>query len=364
MPKPKKPAKANVFNKKGAAALPKKKGGNVLAKKGAKKGGGGLAKKGGKKGGANLANKLGKKSGKAAPKKATKKKTKSSKELSHGTLNKRAEEIGKSAGGSLGAKKILIKLDKMPAEFRKDFVKRLIDKAKEDKEASPVIDAFERWYRAHWDEMDELVSTSTVRQFLQGLFEKQDYTTLSKTEIELINAIADQISAIRLPTKYSGYSLSTEVMQHPTSETAGIFANPRETAKAHAQRDVQRKKYVVDAMQKAIDAKGELADIAKAGIMAGIEFTLNYFTAPITASNVLPFSRKKNAKASSDPEIKEQLEARERMKARYVELGGKLEVLKAPETAEESRGRQWLGPPSNNVFTARELSPERQTADL
>jgi hypothetical protein len=273
MPKPKKQAKANVFNKpkKAASVLPKKKGGNVLAKKGAKQGGGGLAKKGGKKGGASLANKLGKKSGKAAPKKASKKKTKSSKELSHSTLNRRAEEIGKSAGANLGAKKVLIKLDKMPVEFRKDFVKRLIDKAKEDKESSPVISAFERWYRAHWDEMDEWVSTSTVRQFLKGLFEAKDYTTLTKVEIELINVITDSVSAIRMPTKYSGYSLSAEVMQHPTSETAGIFANPRDTASMHSKRDVERKKYVVDAMKRAIDAKGELADIAKAAIMAGIE---------------------------------------------------------------------------------------------
>ena len=131
----------------------------------------------------------------------------------------------------------------------------------------------------------------------------------------------------------------------------------------HSRRDAERKKYVLDAMQKAVDAKGELADILRAGLKAGIEFTLNYFTAPITASNVFSFSKKKNAKAS-DKEVKEQLEGRERMKKRYVELGGNLELLATPETAEESRGRKWRGPPADNVFVVRDPSPERQTADL
>ena len=72
---------------------------------------------------------------------------------------------------------------------------------------------------------------------------------------------------------------------------------------------------------------------------ASIEFTLNYFTAPITADNVFKYSRRSGPFTVSD---QLQIAERERLKGLYETLGG---TLRAPsvksESAAASRKRPW-----------------------
>ena len=147
-------------------------------------------------------------------------------------------------------------------------------------------------------------------------------------------------------------------MQHPANRENSVFADPRATAAVHSARDTQRKKYVLDATQREVEAGSDLQAIARAACKAAIEFTLNYFTAPITAKNVLPFSRRANVDLQ-DAELQEQVAARDRMKDIYIELGGELRPAIAGETPAQALEREWDGPPPDNVFVVAPPSPRR-----
>src|SRR5690606_22625234 len=142
------------------------------------------------------------------------------------------------------------------------------------------------------------------------------------------------MSAIRISTSHSGYSLSTETMQHPTRAKSGLFDDHEDTASNHAHMDTRRRAYVTRAMNEAIDDGLPMMEIAKAGLRAAIEYTLNHFTAPVTAADVFPHSRlKKVLKAStSDSKAKAQILSREEMKDQYERLGGALRPAITGET--------------------------------
>src|SRR3954451_15823638 len=277
--------------------------------------------------------------------------------LSHRELNRRARQFGRTAGGRPSDKKGFIKLDLQP-QFRLNLLLRRIRLARERGDATPIGKTWDDLWRDAWPAQDELVSTSTVREFLKGVFEAKPYGKLKQEEIEVIDAIADSLSVIRLPTVYSCYSLDREVMAHPANRDRAVFGDPLATAAAHAARDTQRKNYVLDAMQRDVDAGGDMAAIARAASKAAIEFTLNYFTAPIPASNVLPFSRRANVDLQDD-ELQEQIAGRDRMKDIYEELGGVLRPALAGETPAQALERPWDGPPQTNVFVVTPPSPRR-----
>jgi hypothetical protein len=276
----------------------------------------------------------------------------------HRELNRRARDIGRKAGQDLGKRGRLIRGDLIPKDLRRDVLRRLHKSAFEKGEANPIGKSFDDRWRDAMSGQDELVSTSTVREFLKGLFEARSIAGLSKAQLDVVNEITDSISAVRLPTVFSGYSLDREVMQHPANRAEAIFDDPHARASEHARRDVQRKDYVVEAMQRAIDSGGDLGEIAKVACRAAIEFTLNYFTAPITASNVLPFSRRAGSSVD-DAELQRQVAGRERMKEIYVELGGVLRPEVAHESAAQAITRSWPGPPQDNVFQVAPPSPRR-----
>jgi hypothetical protein len=112
-------------------------------------------------------------------------------------------------------------------------------------------------------------------------------------------------------------------------------------------------------MQRALDNGGDLLAVARAACRAAIEFTLNYFTAPATASNVLGFSRRAGVDVQ-DVELQEQVGGRERMKEIYVELGGVLRPAALGETPEQAMARVWPGPPADNLLIEMPPSPRRR----
>ena len=177
-------------------------------------------------------------------------------------------------------------------------------------------------YRKLQDNHDELVSTSTVREMMTAVTDTMESINLSRDKIGELDSLFDEISRVRLPTRFSGYSLQDDRMQHPTGGGKGYFADPKATAARHYELDLKRKEAVVTAMEDAAKAGATGTEIVHAGIREGIVFTLNEFTAPITAADVKPFSRVSNV---PDTQLMEQVEAREQLKIILQKIGGTVE---------------------------------------
>jgi hypothetical protein len=189
-------------------------------------------------------------------------------------------------------------------------------------------------YRRYWDKQDELFSTSSVRELMLGVLEKYQIT-MTPQQIKSINEVFNIISRVRIRTCNSGYALSkTDKMQHPTAKGSGIFADSSETMSRHNELDLARKEFVVKAMQEEVNnGSASFVTIALAGLRASIAFTLNEFTAPITAEDVHPFAIK--GKKLTRSEKDSQLMECEMAKHIFIQLGGKQDIGKV------DRGRNW-----------------------
>jgi len=190
---------------------------------------------------------------------------------------------------------------------------------------------FGKEYRSDWPNQDELISTSSVREIIYGIFSSLPAKP-SQAVIDEISASLDNISLIRLRTAHSGFATKVSVMQHPTAKGAGFFSNAS-TSSLHSLEDLNRKIYICKAMEDEIGKKSCTPEsITRAGIRAAIEFTLNKFTAPRTAKNVNPFAVKK----IGQQQISEQVQAREELKKIYVSIGGMQE-----QSSNTSLSRSW-----------------------
>ncbi|MHB1765834.1 MAG: hypothetical protein ACYCS1_09985 [Gammaproteobacteria bacterium] len=243
------------------------------------------------------------------------------------------------------------------------FAKRKVDPKK------PVSSQFNTFYRNELPGFDELVSTSTTREFFNGFFSQKGYSSLTPDLQKQVDTVADWMSTVRIPTQFSGYAKShTDVMQHPTSGGGkGIFGSYKgNSASLHSQLDTQRKELVIQSAEAAAKLSNfTVESVVEAMLKTAIEFTLNYFTAPVTASNVFKYSQFKNWTGVGFPQVaKDQVAAREEMKQRYVELGGTLRTLHTikGETVAQSLERPWqlkltnLNPTS---YSADPPSPRR-----
>lgn len=244
----------------------------------------------------------------------------------------KAKDIGKTLKWDT---RVSLPTVRYPKGMRRDVFSRLrlADKLKAD-------NVFNRIYRAAHGQQDELFSTALTREFLEGFLEKNNITA-NADGIKFMNDLVDIASSARIPTEFSGFATSSEVMQHPSNRAASLFADPYVTASEHSRLDTERRTYAESVMQKMIDGgEKDIAKVLVEGVKAAIRFTLNNFTAPVTAKNVQPFTRV-SGKAVTDSKLQSQLASRERMKIRYVELGGTLRNLDAPETQMESITREW-----------------------
>lgn len=222
-------------------------------------------------------------------------------------------------------------------------------------------DTFGGMYRGLWKEQDELFSTSTARELLQGILAHTGTSLDAGVQRRLVE-LMDDFSKVRMPTKYVGFALSTDRMQHPTNKEEAMFADPGKTARRHSELDRRRRWAVVEDMKAAVGETGWTPEtVAQAGIRAAIAFTLNEMAAPIIASNVRPHALAggKAGTAYSDDEIR-QVQAREHLKKIYVGLGGKQDALPADADEEEERGRAW----TRQGKRASSVSPARPMGDL
>ncbi|WP_225414653.1 hypothetical protein [Stigmatella hybrida] len=237
--------------------------------------------------------------------------------VTHKSLGKQFVEIGRNirslSGRSRSTKQHKITLKPGPKYALGRVRRLLLDPAKVNAKRK-----FGGTYRGIQAEQDELVSTSSVRDLITGVLKRG---TLSQNEQKEMETVFEEMSKLRFPTKWTGFALKNKVMQHPTAKGSGWFADSSQTMKAHNELDLERRNEVVQAMLDALKEKNASPmSVANAGKRAALAFSLNEFIAPATASDVTPFAL---AKSKTQKELKEQVVARENLKAIFIELGGK-----------------------------------------
>lgn len=188
--------------------------------------------------------------------------------------------------------------------------------------------------------MDELVSTATVRELLNGIMSAflsgagqlqgqqkarggRGQSGQLQQAKEAIGRVYDQFSSLRVQTEYVGYSSHYGSMQHPTSEGGGLFIGSKEQG-PHGTLDRQRRACVTQAMEDKWTQSGDFESAAKEGMRVAITFTLNEMMAPITAENVQKHAAQ--GLNSGDRALLDQVQVREKLKELCRrEYGGKIE---------------------------------------
>ncbi|MCL7928527.1 hypothetical protein [Halomonas llamarensis] len=205
--------------------------------------------------------------------------------------------------------------------------------------SSETKSTFDTRFREAWKGMDEAFSTAFTRNLVEGIVKEAQTTKLTTADFKHLVELVDIASTARMPTEFSGYATKSEKMQHPTGAGKGLFAKGY---KNHGTMDTARRNYVDKAMQAEAKASKKMTEVITSGVKASIEFTLNEFTAPITAKNVFRYAERPNLskKKFTDTDHR-QLAERERMKNIYVKLGGTLRPQKGKETAAASLTREW-----------------------
>ena len=233
-----------------------------------------------------------------------------------------------------------------PKPHRPDFFLEILKSSKMAR-ISPA--KFGTSYRLRWDAQDELLSTSSVRELMMSVVEKHHIQPLSADEIQRVNKVFNNISRVRLPTRFSGYALSsTDKMQHPTESGQGYFADSAKTMQRHYELDLQRKARVFEAMEEALkQPKCSFESVMYAGLREAIAFTLNDFTAPITAKDVNPFALK--GRTASKTEQDEQVLSREKIKGYFVLLGGR------QESGQVDPARPWRDRPGKRLRSSESI---------
>ncbi|MFX4221545.1 MAG: hypothetical protein ACMVO3_11560 [Thalassobaculum sp.] len=204
-------------------------------------------------------------------------------------------------------------------------------------------------YRRYWNKMDETFSTSSMVDFMEGAINACEMEDIHGPTVELMSEVLEILSSLRIPTRFSGYSIQTkfkegtkiEVMQHPTGDGGrGVFGRSEgDAASAHTLLDRERQEYVLETLEEALEEGVDAGEVVCRVGRACIEFTLREFTAPITSKDVRPFSRRMGQSFTGEDFA--QLGARERLKQIYSELGGKIDDPVLGETEEGSLARPW-----------------------
>lgn len=278
--------------------------------------------------------------------KTTKRKQKDPNRPTHRKLNTGFRNLGQSMSDKSEEGDFLDITIKAPKGFKGGQFKSILKEGKVDTKSFPTK------YRQTLDKHDELVSTSSVREMISGFVKQKG--KISTVELTQIERVFENVSKVRLKTKHSGFSVDGEWMQHPTSEGEGFFGSSKKSMSKHYILDLGRRNSVYEAMKEESEKdKSTIETIANAGIRAGIAYTLNEFTAPITANDVKPFSSKSNKK---DTDLMDQVRAREEMKSIFVSLGGTQDEEPQGSKPEERLSRSWQ---PRRGLGKRSVSPSR-----
>lgn len=260
------------------------------------------------------------------------------KKVTHNELSQRLHKLGKEiVKRPIKTKKHSVK---PKAGYKEGGVRRLLS----DKESLKNKAKFGRVFREIHSAQDELVSTASIRELMRGATEAGNISTQKLAEME---HVFELLSRVRFPTRMTGYALAGEVMQHPTSPGTGLFSS-KGTMKVHNERDLERRRVVVEAMEdSARQKKASAEEIMTTGLRTAIAYSLNNMVAPVTAADVKPFALGISGKSEKD--LLEQGRLREELKAIYVRMGGK------QGSGSKSWNRKWA--PRQGRF--RSVSPRR-----
>jgi hypothetical protein len=215
---------------------------------------------------------------------------------------------------------------------------------------------FEDWYRDWAKQEDEFVSTSTVRELLKGMLDVKEFDLPDEAMHARIGELVDLMSVVRAPTGFVGFAFQAPDpatgdvkdyrLQHIATPKSQVFAEHKQTKTEHEDLDTKRKDNVLNGMEEALQTDGTAEDVVLAGVLRGIEYSLNNFVAPATASNISPHLR---LPAKKD----EQTEYREKtIKGIYEILGGTVPAADTSLTSLEILQSPWRGPePAQTVGT-------------
>jgi hypothetical protein len=274
--------------------------------------------------------------------------------LSHASLNAKFTQLGTAFAGRV-KRRGKGPRPANPPGHKDDIFRSELQRRRSGKSSSLVAEAFGKTYRNRLPAHDELVSTSSVRQLISAVLDRDGVSPLNAKDVGTMNQVFDNLSRVRVPTKYVGYATKSQTMQHPTSPGTGTFGDPRKTAALHSHHDVERKNAVAGAMVGAAAApKASPVDIANAGLRAAIAYTLNDMMAPVTAHDVRPFTSKGASGSVSNSEL-DQVKVRETLKKLFVQLGGHQDLPKG--SAGRSRKRSWTDRQGKSNLGS--VSPER-----
>lgn len=195
---------------------------------------------------------------------------------------------------------------------------------------------FDPYFRDLAPGHDEFISTSSVREMFSG--SQEGTKKMSLTEERTMEQLINSLSAIRFPTKWSGFAQGDHAsgkdrMQHPTSPGTGMWRSSlvKGDGNPHSELDRHRKETLLNAAEKAARG-GNLETIKNEMIVSAITYTLNHFTAPATARDQRP------VKTISQKERKQQMQERESLKQTAIRHGA---TIRPGNTAED---RNWVVP--------------------
>lgn len=263
---------------------------------------------------------------------------------SHADLGQRFAEIGEDLA-SRSSRQV-----KMTLKPGQGYRGKKLSEILKDVGNSEFQRTFGRRYRDVHQAQDELISTSSVREMIKGAIKPGSLSPAKEAELE---KVFELMSQLRFPTKWTGFSLKHDVMQHPTADGGGLFGVSSKTMARHNELDLQRRNEVAAAMQDAASNRNASAEtIANAGMRAAIEFSLNEFIAPASAKDVRPFSLAPNR--GRDKEIVQQVAAREELKVILVRLGG------TQDRGKTALRRKWRSRRGKRSASPPRLDPNRQ----
>jgi hypothetical protein len=264
--------------------------------------------------------------------------------VSHQNLTERSIEIGKALreklnGSDIDSDKIQDLIDNIKAKtgVPENALTSILGPKKRQFKPPKGNKEFDGKYRKHASGMDELLSTSTVRDLLKGMLKE---TAKNDEVMEGVRKLVDLMSVVRVPTKYVGLGTKEHAMQHTTAEDGGTgmkgtFEHSRRDE--HFDRDKDRRQYVVESMERAVESGKTALEIVIEGVQAAIEATTKFMMAPTYADDVSPYFESEPSKE----ERREQNAWREKLKEIQQRLSGETEAPLGKKT--QKHNALWEG---------------------
>lgn len=152
---------------------------------------------------------------------------------------------------------------------------------------------FAATYRDVEPAQDEHLSTSSIASLVQGVARQLVADGADPLLVDAFATMFNAISLVRMATRWTGFNfaMDAERMQHPTGPLGGMWgtiARGDGSARAHSQRDLERRNFVYSTMESARIAGSTASEVLREGLLAALRASMNTMVAPAAASDQLP----------------------------------------------------------------------------